>query len=305
MFSEIFGGVFMAHIVAIVNQKGGVGKTTVCRTLASMLSQKGKKVLLIDMDAQQTLSTITGIMKDRFDEETPSIYHVLMNQIPLKDAILHGEDFDFVKSDYRLYSYSGTPLLTKEQATSFQGDPDGLYDFVMQNLRRQNDPMTDDRHKLRRELDSVSEYYDFILLDTNPDLDAASVSVLLAAPKTHVLIPAFPEESSRQAIIALYNTIQTILENDLTQRINILGILISRFERNNISKRYLSYLDATAKNMNTILFETLIPKSVLISESMALKQTIFDRKKSAPIIDEYWEFYNEFMERIALSEKEN
>ena len=120
----------------------------------------------------------------------------------------------------------------------------------------------------------------------------------MAAPITNILIPAFPEESSRQAVIALADTIETLLANDFSQQINILGILIAKYERNNISGKYLKFFSQLAENMDTILFKTLIPKSVIVSEAIALKQSIFERRKNAPIIDKYNEFCDEFLQRL-------
>ena len=88
----------MAQVIAIVNQKGGVGKTTVCRTLATMLSKYGK-VLAIDFDPQETLSISLGATKDKFDEESPSMYHVLAGELHIEDAIINLNDFDIVRSD--------------------------------------------------------------------------------------------------------------------------------------------------------------------------------------------------------------
>ena len=288
----------MAHVVSIVNQKGGVGKTTVCRNLAYLLSKYGNKILLIDFDPQESLSLYTGAIKKRFDEDTPSMYHVLSGELHIEDAIIHMEEFDLVRSDYRLYSYSGTPLITENRAKELLGNPEAMYKHIVDALEQKSNPETDDRHKLSREVARIADLYDFILIDVNPNLGPLTVLGLLAAPVTNVLIPAFPEESSRQSVFALADTIETLLANDFEQQINILGILIARYEKNNISKKYLEFFNQLAENMGTILFKTLIPKSVLVPESIALKQTIFDRKNSSPIIDRYEEFYKEFLQRI-------
>ncbi len=292
------GGFTMAYVVSVVNQKGGVGKTTVCRNLASLLSKHGKKILLIDFDPQESLSLYTGAVKKRFDEDTPSMYHVLSGQIHIDDAIINMDEFDLVRSDYRLYSYNGTPLITENEARELLGNPEAMYKHIVHALEQKSNPETDDRHRLSREIARITDYYDFILIDVNPNLGPLTVLGLLAAPVTNVLIPAFPEESSRQSVFALADTIETLLANDFDQQINILGILISRYEKNNISKKYLEFFSQLAENMGTIMFKTMIPKSVLVPESIALKQSIFDRRNNAPIIDRYEEFCKEFLQRI-------
>lgn len=294
----------MAQVIAIVNQKGGVGKTTVCRTLANMLSKYGR-VLAIDFDPQETLSISLGATKDKFDEESPSMYHVLAGELHIEDAIINLNDFDIVRSDYRLYSYSGTPLITKDIALEFKGQPEKMYNYIMENIAKSENPKTDDRHKLSREISRIDNLYDYILIDVNPNLGPLTILGLMAAPITNILIPAFPEESSRQAVIALADTIETLLANDFSQQINILGILIAKYERNNISGKYLKFFSQLAENMDTILFKTLIPKSVIVSEAIALKQSIFERRKSAPIIDKYNEFCDEFLQRLEYFKNNN
>lgn len=289
----------MADIISIANQKGGVGKTTVCRSLASLMNSDGKKVLCVDLDPQQNLSLNFGIVENRFDEDTPSIYHVLMDQVNIEQAIIQTPECDIIRSDYRLYRYTSSPLLTEEDFLRYQGDPQGMYQFVEESYRRQQSPKTDDRHKLCRALAKISDRYDYILIDNNPNLSDLFCESLFSSSHTKLLIPVFSEESSKESLIALNNTIETLLANDLSQKISIIGILISRYERNNVSKHYLSYLKKIAKTMGTELFETKLPKSVLVQESMAFKQSIFDQAKKAPIIDGYRAFYDEFKRRMA------
>ena len=285
--------------VAIVNQKGGVGKTTVCRTLSHMLAENNKRVLVIDVDPQQTLSLSLSVVKNRFDEQTPSMYHVLTGELPIEQAIINiSDNLSIIRSDYRLYSYNGKPLISMEDVSAFDGDPTGLYNYIMNGYKNQLDPDSDDRHRIRRELSRISEYgFDYVIFDTSPDLGWLLTSVLLASPVVNVIIPAFAEESSREAILALNRSIKTILANDLSQKINILGVLISKYENNNLSKSYLKFMAQTANAMGTSLFNTIIPKSVAIPEAMALKMDLFDGRK-VRVLDAYKDFYNEFLTRI-------
>ena len=285
--------------VAIVNQKGGVGKTTVCRTLSHMLAQNNKRVLVIDVDPQQTLSLSLGVVKNRFDEQTPSMYHVLTGELPIEQAIINiSNNLSIIRSDYRLYSYNGKPLISMEDVSAFDGDPTGLYNYIMNGYKNQLDPDSDDRHRIRRELSRISEYgFDYVIFDTSPDLGWLLTSVLLASPIVNIIIPAFAEESSREAILALNRSIKTIMANDLSQKINILGVLISKYENNNLSKNYLKFMAQTANAMGTSLFNTIIPKSVAIAEAMALKIDLFDGRK-VRVLDAYKDFYNEFLNRI-------
>lgn len=294
-------------VVTIINQKGGVGKTTVCRHLSAMLTEAGYRVLCLDMDPQQNLDTYFGVALSPLDTDTPTLYHVLTGACSLKDAIVSTPDGDIVRADNRMYSFSGNPLISIHEARALSEDVRGTYNLVQENLRKQMDPETDDRHVLSRALRSVENEYDWVLLDTNPNLGYLSLLSLLSARVVYTLIPSFCEESSRQSILELYNTIDSIQANDFQQKIKIVGILISRYENNRISKKYAGYLKKMAKDMDTIVFESMIPKSVVVQESMAFRQSIFKRSKKQTIslIEGYHAFFEEFLRRMEEISEDN
>ena len=196
-------------IVPVVNQKGGVGKTTVCRHLMKMLSERDFRVLAIDMDAQRNLDVYLGCDIDYNDLNTLNMYHVLRQEASLKDAIVHTEDGsgDIVRADNRMYSFTGKPLVTLEEYFSFKGNPVGLYDHISKNVEALSDNTSGERTILRRALLEVEEDYDFVLIDTNPDLGYLTTLSLLSGEEIYPLIPAFAEESSLQSLLALYDTI--------------------------------------------------------------------------------------------------
>ena len=286
------------RVIPVINQKGGVGKTTVCRNLSKLLVEKGYRVLILDMDPQKNIDIYFGVSVDPMDTESITMNHVLRGLASLKSAIIHTDQGDIVRADTRMYGFNGNQLITMEDVPKYMDDPQGLYEHVMANYRRQMDPKTDDRHILQRELKTIENDYDYILVDTNPDLGFLTTLTLLSNTIVYLLIPAFAEESSRQSILALYNTIETIMANDLRQQIVISGILLSRYENNRISRKYVSYLTRMAEGMGTIVFKTKIPKSCLVQESMAFGQSIFSRKNKANIFDGYQEFCDEFIARM-------
>lgn len=286
------------HLIAFVNQKGGVGKTTACRTLSQMLAKNGKRVLVIDLDPQQTLSLSVKATANRFDYETPSIYSVLVENLQIKNAIQTLDTgYDIIRSDNRLYSYNGEGILKMDEVMPFKDDPQGMYNYIMNKANRLADPSTDDKHKLRREIETIAEYYDFIICDTNPDLGWTLTSVLMSAPIVNLIVPVFAEDSSREAIIALDRSIKTIMAHDLSQKINILGVLLTKYENNNLSKHYYKALNNTAQTIGTSLFNTVISKSVAIPEAMAFKNDLFDGRGGI-VLGQYESFYKEFIERI-------
>ena len=284
--------------VAFVNQKGGVGKTTACRTLSSMLAKKGKKVLVIDLDPQQTLSISIGAVNDRFDYETPSIYSVLAEDLPIEQSIFTTHDnYDIIRSDNRLYSYNGEGIFRIDEVMAFADDPIGLHRYMLNKCKRVTDPSSDDKHTMSRQIRRIAEYYDFILCDTNPDLGWVLTTVLMSAPVVNLIVPAFAEDSSREAIIALDRSIKTIMAHDLSQKINILGVLLTKYENNNLSKFYREALIETSEAIGTSLFNTVIPKSVAVPEAMAFKNDLFEGR-GGTILNQYENFCNEFLERI-------
>ena len=226
------------------------------------------------------------------------MYHVLTGELPIEQAIINiSDNLSIIRSDYRLYSYNGEGIFRIDEVMAFADDPIGLHSYMMNKCKRLTDPSTDDKHKLRRQIRRIAEYYDFILCDTNPDLGWVLTTVLMSAPVVNLIVPAFAEDSSREAIIALDRSIKTIMAHDLSQKINILGVLLTKYENNNLSKFYREALIETSEAIGTSLFNTVIPKSVAVPEAMAFKNDLFEGR-GGTILNQYENFCNEFLERI-------
>ena len=138
------------------------------------------------------------------------------------------------------------------------------------------DPMQDDTHRLERELKRMAEQdrFDYVIVDSNPDLGYLTTLSLLCWPELKVVIPAFAEESSREAILELYDTIRVLERQDFNRRIEILGFLLTRYENVRIHRHYEKFMQRMAKKMNTRVFSTHIRKCVAVPEAMASKQDI-------------------------------
>lgn len=292
------------YIVPIVNQKGGVGKTTVCRHLMKMLTESGYRVLALDMDAQRNLDVYLGVAIDYNDRDTPNMYHVLREESTIKNAVISTEDGDIVRADNRMYGFTGKPLITYEEALSFKSNPQGLYDHVFHNIEKLNDKKEGERTLLRRALLEVKDDYDFVLIDTNPDLGYLTTLSLLSGDEIFPLIPAFSEESSYQSIGALYDTISTILRIDYTTSIKITGILISKYERTSNEKALLDDIIAFASEHEIHVFDSKIPKSIAVAEAMSVATNAFARRKKSALEKAYRAFCKEFLDQInTLSSK--
>lgn len=286
-------------IIPVVNQKGGVGKTTVCRHLMKMLTGLNYRVLAIDMDAQRNLDMYLGKAIPWNDKATINMYHVLRKEASIRDAIIHTDDGDLARADNRMYGFMGNPLITLEEARLLKNDPENLYKHVIANLERQTNPSTYDRSILQLALSEVKDEYDFVLIDTNPDLGFLTTLSLLSGTRVYPLIPAFAERSSLESIIALHDTLSTIEENDFSTSFDIVGILISKYERTGNENWILGDMADFASQIGTSLFETKIPKSVTTAESMTISKSLFERKNNKRIVEAYRKFCQEFIERIS------
>lgn len=222
----------MARIIALSNQKGGVGKTTSTVNIAACLAAGEKKVLVIDLDPQANAGSGLGIYPEDFDT---SMYHVLVDEVPLKNAILH------------------TELKYLDIAPSTQ-DLVGAEVELVSAIGREV--------RLKEALAQVQDHYDFILIDCPPALGILTVNALTAA--NSVLIPLQTEYYALEGLSQLLKTIQLIkkrLNPDLERE----GILLTMYDRrNNLSHQVEQDIRAQFKDE---VFPVVIPRNVKLSEA--------------------------------------
>ena len=288
------------RIVPIVNQKGGVGKTTVCRHLMKLLTESGYRVLAVDMDAPRNLDPYLGCDINYSDSETLSMYHVLRQETSIKNVIVHTEDGsgDIARADNRMYSFTGKPMITYEEYLSFEGDTQGLLNHLLNRAQSISDNNTGERTILRRALEEIKDDYDYVLIDTNPDLGYLTTLSLLSGTEIYPLIPAFAEESSLQSLYALYDTISTLLLHDYRTNIKIVGVLISKYERTNNEDMLLEDITSFSRDRGFPVFDTKLPKTIAVAEGMATASDAFSRRKNSPLETAYRNFCAEFLNRM-------
>ena len=239
----------MKEIITIINQKGGVGKSTTAQNIGAGLKLlHRKKVLFIDLDAQGNLSYSLGAKKHQ------NSFDVITGNCTAKEAIQELPQGDLITSDAKL-SYIETYL--KDTGKEF---------------------------KLKEALTPIKDFYDYIIIDTPPSLGVLSVNALTASNR--VIIPSQADIFSLQGIGQLANTIDAV-KKYCNPDIEIKGLVLTRYNARSVLSRDLAnMLDATAKQLKTKLFKTSIREGIAIKEAQANRENLFVyAPKSNPAID--------------------
>src|SRR5687767_3983848 len=251
-------------IIAITNQKGGVGKTTTAINLAAALANKGVKTLVVDMDPQAN-SSMSFL---DIHELKQSIYDALTeDHVHLPDIILPAEKVA------GLSIAPSTIALAKIEAKLI-GELDSHF-------------------RLKDELEAIQEQYDYVIIDTPPTLGIITVNALVAA--THVLIPI---QSSYFALEGTDDLLETIdkIKVRANPQLQIMGAVITLFDR-----RTLLSKDIHEQIQNVFgdkLFETVISKSVRLEESPAYRESIFTFAPCSSGAYEYYKLSEEVLSRV-------
>ena len=229
----------MSRVLAIANQKGGVGKTTTAINLAASLAANDFKVLVIDSDPQGNATTGLGIAKD---PARPSLYHVILDNLPAKDAIVPTE-------------LEGLHLISADK------------NLIGANLELVDIPRRE--FQLRARIAEIRREYRFILIDCPPALDLLTLNALIAADA--VLVPIQCEFFALEGISELMDTIDRIRDS-FRHPLQIQGILLTMYDdRTNLTRQVAADLKEFFRDE---VFRTVIPRSVRLAEAPSFGKPI-------------------------------
>ncbi|UTU59419.1 ParA family protein [Enterococcus faecium] len=231
----------MAQIISVANQKGGVGKTTTTVNLGACLARLGKKVLLVDMDAQGNATSGVGIRKP---DVTRDIYDVLVNELPIDEATLitEHENLSIVPATLQL---AGAEI----ELTSM--------------MARES--------RLKGSLAEVSSQYDYILIDCPPSLGHLTINSFTASDS--ILIPVQCEYYALEGLSQLLNTVR-LVQKHFNPELEIEGVLLTMYDaRTNLGNEVV---EEVRKYFREKVYETIIPRNIRLSEAPSHGKPIID-----------------------------
>ena len=249
----------MAKTVAIVNQKGGVGKTTTCVSLAAALHEAKQRVLLCDFDPQANATSGMGVDKT----VSKGIYEVLIGEVPAKDALVPTKFGDVLPSNKALAG-AGIELIGMERR-----------EFL-----------------LKEALDQVKAQYDFILVDCPPSLELLTLNALCCADT--ILVPVQGEYFALEGLSDLMNTIR-IVKRSLNPKLELEGVLLTMYDsRTNLA---MQVAEEVKRYFPGKVYATVIPRNVRLSEAPSHGKPITAYDRASRGCEAYTALAEEFLRK--------
>ena len=252
----------MGRIIAVANQKGGVGKTTTSINLAACLAEKGKKVLAVDMDPQGNLTSGLGVDKDSVEK---SIYELIIGEVDIKEVINKEvlENLDIIPTSIDL-SAAEIELIGVD----------------------------DKEYILRNAIDQVKDQYDFVIIDCPPSLSMLTINAMTTADS--VIVPIQCEYYALEGLSQLIHTVE-LVKDRLNSKLEIEGVVFTMYDaRTNLS---LQVVENVKDNLQQNIYKTIIPRNIRLAEapSYGLPINKYDLKSTGA--ESYMRLADEVIER--------
>ena len=222
----------MGRIIAVANQKGGVGKTTTSINLAACLAEKGKKVLAVDMDPQGNLTSGLGVDKDSVEK---SIYELIIGEVDINEVINKEvlENLDIIPTSIDL-SAAEIELIGVD----------------------------DKEYILRNAIDQVKDQYDFVIIDCPPSLSMLTINAMTTADS--VIVPIQCEYYALEGLSQLIHTVE-LVKDRLNTKLEIEGVVFTMYDaRTNLS---LPVVENVKDNLQQNIYKTIIPRNIRLAEA--------------------------------------
>jgi len=222
----------MGRIIAIANQKGGVGKTTTTINLSACLAEAGQRVLAVDFDPQGNATSGLGFEKGYMDK---TVYEMLIGECQIEDCVIRDvqDNLDVLPSDVNLAGAEIELLETEDK-----------------------------EHLLKKELDRVEEEYDFIIIDCPPSLNLLTINALAAADT--VLVPIQCEYYALEGLGQILQTVD-LVKKKLNPKLELEGVVFTMYDaRTNLS---LEVVENVKSHLNRTIYKTIIPRNVRLAEA--------------------------------------
>lgn len=252
----------MGRIIAIANQKGGVGKTTTAINLSACLAEKGKKVLSIDMDPQGNMTSGLGVDKDSVEK---TVYDLIIGEAQIEEIICKNvlENLDVLPTNIDL-SAAEIELIGIDNK-----------EYIIKN-----------------EVDKVKDNYDFVIIDCPPSLSMLTINAMTTADS--VLVPIQCEYYALEGLSQLIHTIELVKER-LNSNLEIEGVVFTMYDaRTNLS---LQVVENVKDNLQQNIYKTIIPRNIRLAEapSYGLPINKYDPKSTGA--ESYMRLADEVIER--------
>ena len=240
----------MGKIIAIANQKGGVGKTTTSINLSAALAAQGKKVLIIDTDPQGNATSGFGIEKNELDN---TVYELMLGECTIKECILSEviPNLDMLPTNVNLAAIEIETIDVENK------------EYILKN-----------------ELDWIKDKYDFILIDCPPSLSMLTVNAMSAADS--VLVPIQCEYYALEGLSQLIHTIN-LVKSRLNEDLEMEGVVFTMYDsRTNLSAEVV---ENVKENLDEKIFDTVIPRNIRLAEAPSFGQpiTMYDPKSAGAV----------------------